>query len=729
MADKLIGEIFGNYELKERLGKGGMGYVYRGVHQKGLKDAAVKVLRDEYATDKKAKDRFLGEAQKAQAIGHVNVIRILDFGLHPETEQYYLVMELAEEGSLASLLNNQNSAKLPWSLSLAVDLIGQTAEGIAAAHREGVIHRDLKPANILLQWDRHGVTYIAKVADFGLAKFKDEALTSMGRHHLGTPNYMSPEQWGADDIDKLTDIYSLGVILYEAVAGQLPFSEKPRENHLKTHPPSPRDFNPNIPDNLERIILRCLEKKTKDRFASADEVVLALKRVYQELQSMTIPPPRPNLNETEVTPPVPRPAPPPAPLDWNSPGNLIDPQLIVTDATGFERHRLFLKGKTIIVGQEASCSIRLAADDVSREHLRIEQRGNDVIITDLNSRNGSYLAGIKIKSQQVWDEKQPLNIGPFWLWLSLPQRPSSNSSYSIGPRIGIKLEKQTLLLAPGQSAMVSFTVSNLSHRVQHIKFDIEGVPPDWVLFSHPTLQLHLKDESNVALTVTVPKSGGHSGERRVRLKALDKESIEELGSAETTWTIQVAPEVVVPGKALLRWDVSPEKAVGFRKAAYRVELHNVGNVAMEVLLTCKDEEGKGRFFYGQKGDAAEKQATIKLDANETVMLPVISELPWKWVGGKKTHRLKMRAFWKENSRDEAEQIHFMQRALIPKWLILITIIAFLVFLPIVHESYMPGFRNQHLGDIFLAAVLGALFIGSCIGLLRYYMLNNDARHL
>lgn len=336
MADSLIGKILGDYRLEERLGKGGMGYVYRGVHKEGvMDDAAIKVLKDDYATDENAHQQFRGEAKKAQAINHANVIRILGFGLHSETEQYYLIMELAKERSLEWLFENRHNAKLEQSLVQDVDLIRQAAEGLAAAHRKEIVHRDLKPANILLQWEEG--KYIAKIADFGIAALSDNRVGSLSDGVWGTPRYMSPEQCNAQQSGKQSDIYSLGVILYEAVTGRLPFEEDYCRQHRQASPPSPRNFNEDIPKNLEQIILRCLEKRQEDRFPSASELAEALRHVCEQLRgNETAPPPIriADWNEADVPTPAHPPVLPasiPAQLGQYTPRDNADPQLIVTD--------------------------------------------------------------------------------------------------------------------------------------------------------------------------------------------------------------------------------------------------------------------------------------------------------------------------------------------------------------------------------------------------------------
>lgn len=284
------GQILGNYRIEERLGTGGMGVVYRGVHVLLGRPAAVKILHAHLAAMTGFQARFLQEARASASLDHPNIVQVYDFG--EQSELYYLVMELIIDGSLRDLLthsSNDPDTWRAWRMSDGVDLVRQAADGLAAAHAVGMIHRDIKPDNLLV---KHSVDtgtgkdeYTVKIADFGLARLAEGThLTATGAM-LGTPAYMSPEQVQGLEIDGRSDIYSLGLILYEVATGRLPFEAKtPTEaifKHVYTEPPSPRHFEPELSSELEGIILRCLAKQPKDRFPSAGELSRSLQRVLR----------------------------------------------------------------------------------------------------------------------------------------------------------------------------------------------------------------------------------------------------------------------------------------------------------------------------------------------------------------------------------------------------------------------------------------------------------------
>jgi serine/threonine-protein kinase len=279
-ADRLIGRVLGGrYRLLARLGQGGMGTVYRATHTLMDKPVAVKILRAELATDAEAVARFHREARSASRLDHDHCIRVTDFG-QSDDGLLFLVMELLDGHSLAHVTRR---GPVPAARAAAIGVA--IAEALAHAHDAGIIHRDLKPDNVLLARRAKGREMV-KVLDFGLAKLaSDSALgPSITRDGtvFGTPEYMAPEQAEGEKLDGRTDVYALGVILYQLVCGEVPFKSSNfvalLTKQVSEEPTPPRDRRPDleIPAGLELIILRCLAKRREDRYASAGEIADAL---------------------------------------------------------------------------------------------------------------------------------------------------------------------------------------------------------------------------------------------------------------------------------------------------------------------------------------------------------------------------------------------------------------------------------------------------------------------
>jgi eukaryotic-like serine/threonine-protein kinase len=271
----VIGLRVNNYEVKSILGVGGMGTVYLAEHLVMGRKAAIKILKKELAEDPTLVARFINEARAANSIGHPNIIDVIDVGTLADHGVPYMMMEFLEGQSLAARL-----AKLrTLSVTDAVEIAVQTASALSAAHAKGIIHRDLKPDNLFLVPDQMLMgRERVKVLDFGIAKLRGEIGSGSVKTNagaiMGTPPYMSPEQCRGivEEIDHRTDVYALGIILYEMLTGAPPFVSPGYGEVLVMHitqaPKPPRAINSNIPEVLEQLILAALAKKADERIAS-----------------------------------------------------------------------------------------------------------------------------------------------------------------------------------------------------------------------------------------------------------------------------------------------------------------------------------------------------------------------------------------------------------------------------------------------------------------------------
>ncbi|ACY14732.1 serine/threonine protein kinase [Haliangium ochraceum DSM 14365] len=262
------GQMFGSYRVVSQLGSGGMGAVYLAEQPLIGKRVALKVIHEELAHSSETLQRFFNEARAVNTIGNEHVVEIHDVGQTPEGAHYF-VMEYLAGPTLAATLRDIGALPVARALHIAA----QIADALAAAHAVSIIHRDLKPDNIMLT-PRHGDPDFVKVLDFGLAKTLAEsnqiALTAQGAV-LGTPQFMSPEVCeSGKGVDHRTDIYSLGVLLFQMSTGRVPFEGSSMGSVLLKHvtepPPPPRALNPEIPPSVEQIILRCLAKSPAARF-------------------------------------------------------------------------------------------------------------------------------------------------------------------------------------------------------------------------------------------------------------------------------------------------------------------------------------------------------------------------------------------------------------------------------------------------------------------------------
>ncbi|MDP9033991.1 MAG: serine/threonine-protein kinase, partial [Myxococcota bacterium] len=278
--DPLIGRSLpGGYLILELVGVGGMGRVYRAEQTNLARTVAVKIIHPHLVGEENAAARFITEARAASRLNHPNSVGIIDFGKSPDG-QLYLVMEFLRGRDLARVAYEDG----PLPFRRIVDILRQALAALAEAHNANIIHRDLKPENIILEQVRSGADFV-KVVDFGLAKMRADTpqrnITSPGIV-CGTPEYMSPEQARGDPLDPRSDLYAVGVILYQLLTGQLPFDgDSPTQvvlAHLSRAPKDPREVAPGrqIPQPLVDIVMRTLAKDANVRHQDADELAAAL---------------------------------------------------------------------------------------------------------------------------------------------------------------------------------------------------------------------------------------------------------------------------------------------------------------------------------------------------------------------------------------------------------------------------------------------------------------------
>ncbi len=282
MVGQLIGQKVGRYRIDSLIGEGGMGSVLRGFDETLQRDVAIKILAPQFERRPNFRERFLQEARTAARLRHPGIVQVFDFGQAPS--QLYIVMEFIPGDNLHELLKALRSRGKQMILAEAIQLVRQVSLAIDYAHRYGVLHRDIKPSNVMLREEpSDGLPYQPILTDLGLAKLTEGGIITAVGTSMGTPAYMSPEQALGDTTGPTSDVYSMGILLFELTTGQLPFPAKSITDairyHTKEPPPRPSSIRPELSGSIEQIILKALEKEPPNRYPGAAAFADALDRL------------------------------------------------------------------------------------------------------------------------------------------------------------------------------------------------------------------------------------------------------------------------------------------------------------------------------------------------------------------------------------------------------------------------------------------------------------------
>jgi eukaryotic-like serine/threonine-protein kinase len=625
----LIGQQIDNYRIETLLGEGGMGAVYRAHDIHLNRPVALKKISSRLARKPDFQRRFLQEAQAAARLNHPSIVQIHHFGARQDA--LYMAMSYVPGQSLGTYIRRLQETGRVIMLSESLIITAQIAEALGYAHRQGVVHRDVKPDNIMLKPldapEREGEPPIrAVVTDFGLAKLLEGGIETQTNTVLGTLPYMSPEQCRGRDIDGRSDIYSLGILLYQLVTGRLPFDIRSigdaAEKHIRATPPSPLDIRPDLPPAVANIILKAIAKQPDERFQTGEEMARALRRVpVDETKLMTMA--QTSTQEivslvTQLLPEVSTLDPPSTETDLIRPSG-GDYLLIQKQGEADYTHEL--KKAVVVIGRSQACDIVLDAPGVSRQHTRLERTATGWQISDMGSSNGTWVKESQLLPHipETWEPGSVARIGPYFIrWQPAGTAVQADTSLTktaphtdvtqlltMDGQLGVMVDPTNAEVRPGGRTQVQVELSNQGTRIDHFELGLSGLPAEWVTLPTEPVQLMPGGRSLLSLTIHPPRdSNAEAGRHTYQLTIKSASTGKQVADIEGSVTVEPFTG--------FSFDAHPTRLVN--KGVCRISLQNEGNSEAVFEVSGRDPGGVVDFIG--------EESAVTVPPGQSVELPL-----------------------------------------------------------------------------------------------------------
>ncbi len=691
--ETLVGQTLNRYQITSMLGEGGMGAVYKARDVTLQRDVAIKVMHAQFTRQQNFQERFLQEARVAARLDHPGIVKVYDFG--EARGMLYIVMEFIPGQNLRKMEDDLRKSGQWILLDESVKIVRQVCLALGVAHKAGIFHRDIKPDNIMLKPEpSDGLPFRPVLTDLGLARLAAGGVMTQDGTTMGTPAYMSPEQAMGQKTNACSDVYSLGILLYEMAAGQLPFPVRTLSEAIRYHtqepPPDPRSIRPDLPAALVQVIMKAISKKPADRYQSAGEMAVALSEtvgpaaklpvqtnlanavsLVTQLQKSAVEPRGPSLAES--FPKVPD----------NIGRDRV--QILEKDQTG---KTMQMKPSGMTIGRDEDNDIPIHDTKVSRHHARIEFDGSNYRVSDLNSTNGTYLGSTRLLPgiSEIWTPDKFIQIGDAFLRLeratqsggappqvsglggrSSGQMRLANGTTvdpaqvqsSAGGHIGIFLDPGPLTVAPGSSTTVSLMVLNQGPVVDKFSLSVSGIPANWVSQTSPIIQLMPGDQREAVVNIRPPQdSKSRAGRYQVVFRAASQVDTSQFAEARTSLTVQPFSRFTS--------EMRPQRVRTNQPA--RITINNQGNLQETFQIEWEDR-GNELAFYPPvyRVSVAEGQsAVVEFRA---------SPRQRQWVGGEKMTPFTAKVA-ASTGDPETQSGELVSRAPIPPWLLAIVPVLF-----------------------------------------------------
>ena len=696
--ERLVGQTLSRYKITDLLGEGGMGAVFKARDVTLQRDVAIKIMHPHMASQPNFRARFLQEARTAARLDHPGIVQVYDFG--QEHSLLFIVMNFIRGTNLRQMLEDLRAQGKWIPLNEAAQVIRQVSLAMHYAHLQGVLHRDLKPSNIMIEPDpANGLAYRPVLTDLGLARLMEGQRITRAGTSMGTPTYMSPEQAMGEETDARSDVYALGIMLYELCVGRPPFPIKTLSEairyHTKETPPRPREIRADLPANLEQVILKAIAKDPAQRWPNAEAFAQALAALDQEVTDVAGTPTALGTSVslmTQYQKSLTQPRGVSVLKEFATPsGNGDTVQARLPDGSTAEAQFV---DNTITIGRAEDNDLALQTTNVSRHHARIDYEGGTYRVVDLDSTNGTYIGNAKLLPgvPETWTPEQPLRVGDAWLRLVVSDDRVSTSRLagagtaaaatgatridrsvvrtSTGEgRVGVVMDETQLSVAPGERAVSSIVILNQGAIVDHFQVAIDGIPADWADLP-PVVQLMPGEQQEVTFTLHPPRTpASRAGRYHLTVRVISQDVPGQF--------VEVKAALTVAAYSQFQSSVHPQKVRAGKST--RVTVRNDGNFPDTYTATGSDRGNELAFDP--------PRAQLKVPQGGTASAE-LSAKPHKrpFIGGTKNHPFNIEI----NSTEGTTQQHageVVSRGIIPPWvpplligILLIACIALAAFL-------------------------------------------------
>ena len=681
---RLVGKRIKNFRIDRFLGQNDLAAVYKATELPLDREVALKIMHPNLAAEETYKQRFLQDARVLSRLEHPNIVRVLSYD--SVDNELFMVMELITGNSLRAYINQLKGANKQMSLSEAVYLMIQIAEGMNYAHQQGMIQRALTPTGIVLRPNPvigPIVRHVPVLTEFTVAESSENGELYMSDKPEVHYPYASPEQCLGERIDMRSDIYEMGVVFYEMLVGKPPYQPRSMSEAIRMHAREPipllRNTRGDIPEELEMIILKMLEKKANDRYQTAIEVARALQRseIGESLEGdrgggrtlLQI--------DNQITAVMTAPLIAEMPQPTRAPSAHPDHALLVFYSDDNPTRAIPMDRSVLTVGRGDGQDILLNDQRVSRQHARIEVGlGGVYRIIDLGSKNGTFLGSYRLINgiAEIWDPVDTVRMGGYWVRIErpttaepdgapvLPAAQVSDAEQApaypplVPERIQVTIESPFLQVTPGTQVAMPIEVVNRSDLVDHFRVDLIGLPAAWATTPKEPLLLLPNSRNTTSVTFHPPMNanstaGEHAFEVRVSARAQGIVS----PSIQCSLDIQPFYSYVV--------DMEPERIPAGRYV--QVTINNSANSFGKYTLQARDREQALTF------DLKAKQYTLAPGQNEIFPVRVLSKRR-HLLGAPKTYPFEMTVIptpAEAYGGTQSAQGEVIVQSLIPGWLL------------------------------------------------------------